>query len=55
MIRARRAINAGDVNAFLDCDDEFHLHISRAAGLVVVEDILRRLRGATRLISLEPT
>lgn len=52
MIRARRAIQAGDVNAFLDCDDEFHLHIARAAGLLLVEDVLRRLRGATRLVSL---
>lgn len=52
MIRARRAIAAGDVNAFLDCDDEFHLHIARAAGLLLVEDVLRRLRGATRLVSL---
>jgi DNA-binding GntR family transcriptional regulator len=53
MIRARRAIAAGDVAAFLDCDDEFHLHIARASGLLLVEDILRRLRGATRLISLD--
>ncbi|MGH3658293.1 MAG: GntR family transcriptional regulator, partial [Micromonosporaceae bacterium] len=49
MIRARRAIRAGDVNAFLDCDDDFHLHIPHAAGQYLAEDALRRLRGLTRL------
>lgn len=52
MIRMRRAIAAHDINAFLDSDDEFHLHIARAADLHLVEDVLRRLRGATRLLSL---
>lgn len=49
MIRARRAITAGDVNAFLDCDDDFHLHVPHASGSHLAEDALRRLRGLTRL------
>lgn len=49
MIRTRRAIAAGDVNAYLDCDDDFHLCIPGAAGLHLAEDALHRLRGLTRL------
>ena len=49
MIRARRAIAARDVNAYLDCDDDFHLHLPHAAGFRLAEDALRRLRGLTRL------
>lgn len=52
MIRARRAIRAGDVDAFADCDDDFHLHVPHAAGHQLAEDALRRLRGLTRLASL---
>lgn len=49
MIRARRAIDAGDVDAFLDCDDDFHLHIPHALHHLLAEDTLRRLLGLTRL------
>ncbi|MGH3354353.1 MAG: GntR family transcriptional regulator [Nocardioidaceae bacterium] len=49
MIRGRRAIQAKDLNAYLDCDEDFHLHIPHAAGLHLAEDALRRLRGLTRL------
>lgn len=49
MIRTRRAIAAEDMNAYLDCDDDFHLHIPGAAGLHLAEDALHRLRGLTRL------
>ncbi|UYM07586.1 GntR family transcriptional regulator [Solicola gregarius] len=49
MIRTRRAIEAGDGNAALDCDDDFHLHIPRAAGLGLAADAIRRFRGLTRL------
>lgn len=52
-IRARRALEAEDVNAFLDTDDEFHLCIARIAGLPIAEDTIRRLRGYTRLRGLE--
>jgi len=52
MIRTRRALKAGDINSYLDCDDEFHLHIPHAAGLFLIEDALRRLRGFTRLAGL---
>ncbi|MGH3357593.1 MAG: GntR family transcriptional regulator [Nocardioidaceae bacterium] len=49
MIRARRAIDAQDINAYLDCDEDFHLHIPHAAGLHLAEDALRRLRGLNRI------
>lgn len=49
MIRARRAVAAKDLNAFLDCDDDFHLHIPHAAGHQLAEDTLRRLRSLIRL------
>lgn len=49
MIRARRAIAAADVNAYLDCDEDFHLHIPHATGLRLAQDALRRLRGLNRL------
>ena len=49
MIRARRAIEADDGNAFLDCDDDFHLHIPRAVGLDLAADALRRFRGLIRV------
>lgn len=52
MIRTRRALAADDTNTYLDCDDEFHLHIARAAGLTLVEDTLHRLRGFIRLAGL---
>lgn len=49
MIRARRAAAAKDVNAYLDCDDDFHLHIPHAVGNHLTEDALRRLRALARL------
>ncbi|HEY3684308.1 MAG TPA: GntR family transcriptional regulator [Streptosporangiaceae bacterium] len=49
MIRARRAADAGDVNAFLDCDDDFHLHIPHALHHHLAADTLRRLLALTRL------
>lgn len=49
MIRTRRALASGDINAALDCDDEFHLQIAQTAKLPIVADALRRLRGLTRL------
>ncbi|UPK75263.1 GntR family transcriptional regulator [Nocardioidaceae bacterium SCSIO 66511] len=49
MIRARRAIDAGDVNAAMDCDDDFHLHVPRSVGLGLAADAVQRFRGLTRL------
>lgn len=51
-IRMSRAARDNDTRAFLDGDDEFHLHIAQAAGLNLVHDVLRRLRAATRLALL---
>ncbi|HLH67389.1 MAG TPA: GntR family transcriptional regulator [Solirubrobacteraceae bacterium] len=52
MIRTRRAIAAADLNAYLDCDDDFHQRIARIAGPHLIEDAVRRLRGLTRLAAL---
>jgi DNA-binding GntR family transcriptional regulator len=49
MIRTRRAIAAGNVHAFRDCDDELHLHIARISGPHLLHDAIRRLRGLARL------
>lgn len=49
MIRARRAIDAHDVDAFLDCDDDFHLHVPHALHHLLAEDTLRRLHALSRL------
>jgi len=49
MIRARRAIDAHDMDAFLDCDDDFHLHIPHTLHHLLAEDTLRRLLGLSRL------
>lgn len=49
MIRARRAIDAHDIDAFLDCDDDFHLHIPHTLHHLLAEDTLRRLLALTRL------
>lgn len=53
MIRARRAIRDNDIAGFLDCDDDFHLQIARAAELPLVEEALRRIRGLFRLATID--
>lgn len=52
MIRARRAIRDDDIIGFLDCDDDFHLQIARAAELPLVEEALRNIRGFTRMATI---
>ena len=52
MIRARRAIRDGDITGFLDCDDDSHLQIARAAELSLVEEALRQIRGLTRVATI---
>lgn len=53
MIRTRRALEAGEINQALDCDDEFHVRIAQVAGLPLVADTIHRLRGLVRLVGLE--
>ncbi|WP_406346392.1 GntR family transcriptional regulator [Streptomyces sp. NBC_01547] len=53
MVRTRRALAAKDVNAALDCDDEFHQRLAAMSGLPIVADTVRRLRGFARLIGLK--
>lgn len=52
MSRAAKAQHVGD---FLDLEDEFHLHVPGSAALRLVEDLIRRLRGITRLALIERT
>ena len=52
MIRARRAIRDDDITGWMDCDDDFHLQIARAAELPLVEEALRKIRALTRMATI---
>lgn len=53
MIRTRRALEAGEINQALDCDDEFHVRLAQIAELPLVADTIHRLRGLVRLVGLQ--
>ena len=53
--RQRRAVIAGAEEQFIELDEQFHLHIARAAGLPTVERFLRQLRGFVRVMRLGST
>lgn len=48
--RQRRAAEAGDEEAFIDLDEEFHLALAETAGLPTVAKFLRELRGFVRVM-----
>lgn len=50
LFRQQRIARGGDVDAFLDLDDEFHLAIARGAGMPTLERFLEQLRAFVRLI-----
>lgn len=50
LFRQQRIARGGDVDAFLELDDEFHLAIARAAGMPTLERFLEQLRAFVRLI-----
>jgi GntR family transcriptional regulator, rspAB operon transcriptional repressor len=49
VIRQRRALKSGDINAFMDCDDEFNSGLADAVGLALTVDVLRRTNAVARL------
>lgn len=51
-IRIRRALRQGDEEARFDEEDEFRLQLTRAAEMPVLEEVLRRMFGQARLMSM---
>jgi DNA-binding GntR family transcriptional regulator len=52
LIRQRRASDAGDEDAFIALDEEFHLGIADGARLPLLHAFLTQLRGFVRLMRL---
>jgi DNA-binding GntR family transcriptional regulator len=52
LMRQRRAVEARDEEAFIELDEEFHLHLAAACGLPLVERFLNQLRGFVRVMRL---
>jgi DNA-binding GntR family transcriptional regulator len=50
--RQRRFAEAGDVDAFVDCDEEMHIVIATRSGLHLVPQFLNQLRGFVRLMHM---
>lgn len=48
--RQRRVAGEGDIEAFLDLDDDFHLSIARGANMPLLERFLGQLRAFVRLM-----
>lgn len=53
LVRQKRAADAGDDDAFVELDEDFHIGIADGAGLPVVTNTLRRLGGFVRVMRLE--
>lgn len=53
LMRQERAAAAGNVDEFIELDEEFHLALAAVGGLQIVSGLLQRLRGFVRLIRLE--
>ena len=51
--RQRRFAEANDADAFIECDEEMHITIAARAGLHLVPQILRQLRGFVRLMQMD--
>lgn len=52
LMRQKRAAEAGDEDAFIELDEEFHLRIAAGAGLPVAQSFLNQLRGFVRVMRL---
>src|ERR1700687_6252154 len=50
--RQRRFAEAGEVDDFVDCDEEMHIAISERSGLQLVPQFLNQLRGFVRLMQM---
>lgn len=55
LMRQKRAVDAGDEEAFIELDEEFHLYMAEASGLPLVERFLNQLRGFVRVMRLGTT
>ena len=51
--RQRRFAEAGEVDDFVDCDEEMHIAISARSGLALVPQFLSQLRGFVRLMQMK--
>jgi DNA-binding GntR family transcriptional regulator len=52
LMRQRRAADRGDIEAFIDLDDQFHLGIAQRARLPLLEKFLGQLSATIRLMGL---
>lgn len=50
--RQRRFAEAGDEDAFVDCDEDMHIAIATRSGLQLVPQFLNQLRGFVRLMHM---
>jgi DNA-binding GntR family transcriptional regulator len=51
--RQRRFAEAGDDDAFIDCDEEMHIAIPERSGLELVSRLLSQLRGFVRMMQMQ--
>jgi DNA-binding GntR family transcriptional regulator len=51
--RQRRFAEAGEVDDFVECDEEMHIAISERSGLQLVPQFLNQLRGFVRLMQMK--
>jgi DNA-binding GntR family transcriptional regulator len=50
--RMDRAVRRGDLQAFLDADDEFHAALSASAAMPTIDEFLARLRALSRIATV---
>ncbi len=55
LLRQKRAADAGNEEEFLVLDEQFHIMITRSAGLPIVARLLEQIRGFARLMRLGRT
>jgi DNA-binding GntR family transcriptional regulator len=53
LLRQRRAAQAGDEDAFIELDEDFHLLLTQAAQVPTVLRFLKQIRGFIRLMRLQ--
>lgn len=52
LLKQKRAAETGDEERFSELDEDFHLTLTRLAGLPIVVQFLRQIRGFVRLMRL---
>lgn len=53
LLRQKRAAEAGDEDAFVELDEDFHVLLTHGSGVPLVSRFLREIRGFVRLMRLE--